>query len=155
MVCIHSLKRFSVPVTCNLLALFHGIGESILSVSIVLTGFVLSRTSSRSDVYSINIVILYPLKQIKILFVSPFKQYNVSFLSVFPFLYLVCKTFIQTLPTNDYALPTSPIFPSSRAIYSHRWVKYPESCLPVRLFQVLSVPVFVVLLWIMNGYRRN
>jgi len=136
-----------------LLILFNSIGETVLFVLIVLIRIILLQTTLRY---------LYLFNQ-KRHTISPVTNFN-------PFCFASCKIlsivspvlfmpFIgrRTLfiPTTYYQLPTSLIFPSSPAIYSHRWVKCPESCSPVRSFQVLYEPAFGVLLWIRNVYLRN
>ena len=150
-----------------LLILFNSIGETVLFVLIVLIRIILLQTTLRY---------LYLFNQ-KRHTISPVTNFNpfcfasckilsiVSPVLFMPFIgrrtlfipttdYRLPTTYYQ-LPTTNYQLPTSLIFPSSPAIYSHRWVKYPESCSPDRSFQVLYEPAFGVLLWIRNVYLRN
>ena len=99
------LKRFPVPAICNLMILSSYINEAILSVSIVLIGIILLQTNPVNCIYSINNVILYSLKQIKIPFVSSFERYRISFLSFFFF--VINRLQNLFLPTTNYQLPTT------------------------------------------------
>ena len=101
------LKRFPVPAICNLMILSSYINEAILSVSIVLIGIILLQTNPVNCIYSINNVILYSLKQIKIPFVSLPVRYKVSFLSFFSCLLVIAELYLYPLRTTNYQLPTT------------------------------------------------